>query len=822
MSIIRIKRSETAGDPSTLGSGELAYSNYNGSGGGRLYIGVGVETNGNAASHAIIGGTYFTNLMNGTAGTLEITKSSIPILSATGTIDKWLVGNLQLTNNTISVTNTGNLTLTPGGSGKVSIAGAYTLPKVDGSNGYALTTDGNGTVSWQPSSGNLNISGSSGTGTIALLSQSLTINGNSNVTTLASNQSITISVNTATTSVLGVASFDSNSFSVTAGAVSIKTGGISNAQLSSSTITINGTSVSLGGSASISAIIENTLTISTGLIGTSFDGSQAVTISLDTATVMTTAVSASTATYAGYAFSFNTGTLVANAVNALTSDFATTSGYAQSFNTGTLVANAVSASTATNASYAFSFNTGTLVANAVSASVAGKLSNSLTIGTGLLGNSFDGSAGVTIKVDNTIATTSTTQTLINKTIDANNNTINNLTNGNLSGSAGITNANLQHSKITVGTTDISLGSSTTVLSGLTEVTIADIKIKNNEVGVTGTNSSLYLKPNGLGTVDVSNARITSVSDPDQIYDAANKKYVDATASGLHIHESVVVATTASLSANYYNGTTGTGATLTATVSVSLTSLDNYSLQVNDRILVKNQTTLQENGIYTITDLGENGVRPWSLLRVTDYDNHIAKQVAAGDFVFVSRGTQGGTGWVQTNAGTGVSNSIIIGTDEIKFSQFSGAGTYLAGNGLLLNGNVFSATGTNGIIVSNGSVQINETVAGDGLTFSSGIIAVGGTSDRITVSTNAIDIASTYVGQTSITTVGTIAVGTWTADTITTQYGGTGLTSYANWDLLYGNASGALGQLQLGSAGKILQVNTTGNALIYDDIDGGVY
>jgi hypothetical protein len=140
-SIIRIKRSSTAGNPATLGAGELAYSALNGAGGNRLYIGMGTETSGNAANHFVIGGTYYTGLIDAsTAGTLTTNASSIPVLSSTGTIDTWKVGNTQLTGNTLSTTNNnGNLILNPNGTGMVQIAGTWTLPRDAGTNGYVLT-----------------------------------------------------------------------------------------------------------------------------------------------------------------------------------------------------------------------------------------------------------------------------------------------------------------------------------------------------------------------------------------------------------------------------------------------------------------------------------------------------------------------------------------------------------------------------------------------------------------------------------------------------------------------------------------------------------
>ena len=328
MSIIRIKRSTVSGNPGTLANGELAYSGLtnNGSNGGdRLYIGLGTETGGNAANHYVVGGKYYTDLMAGTAGTLNVSAStsfgSVPILSQTGTIDQWLVGNLKLTGNTLSTTNSGgNLILSPNGAGLVQINGTWTLPATAGTNGYVLTTNGSGVASWQQSSSNLSIAGTAGTGSISLLTQSLTVTGNSAISTNASNQSITVSVATATTSVLGVASFSSANFTVNSGAVSITNGGITNAQLTASTITINGTAVSIGTSATISAVITNPLTISTGLNGTSYNGSSAVTIWLNTATLMASAATA-------YSLANTSTTYVGRSVladSATTAAFATT------------------------------------------------------------------------------------------------------------------------------------------------------------------------------------------------------------------------------------------------------------------------------------------------------------------------------------------------------------------------------------------------------------------------------------------------------------------------------------------------------------------
>ena len=124
-SIIRIKRSSTNGNPSTLGAGELAYSaltGTSGNGGDRLYIGIGSETAGDAANHFVIGGKYFTDMLDQTPGTL--TASSAIVVDADSKIDNLKVDNLDFNGNTISSTNTnGNIVLDPAGTGYVTITG---------------------------------------------------------------------------------------------------------------------------------------------------------------------------------------------------------------------------------------------------------------------------------------------------------------------------------------------------------------------------------------------------------------------------------------------------------------------------------------------------------------------------------------------------------------------------------------------------------------------------------------------------------------------------------------------------------------------------
>ena len=164
-----------------------------------------------------------------------------------------------------------------------------------------------------------------------------------------------------------------------------------------------------------------------------------------------------------------------------------------------------------------------------------------------------------------------------------------------------------------------------------------------------------------GAIAMGTNKITGLGTPTDSADAATKAYVDAVTEGLHIHPSVVAATTANvtLASALENGDT----------------LDGVTLATGNRILVKNQTTQSENGIYVVAASGAPS-------RATDFDS--PAEIDGGDFVFVTGGTANdNTGWVQINTvGT-------VGTDAIAFTQFSGAGTYTAGNGLTLNGSVFT-------------------------------------------------------------------------------------------------------------------------------------
>tara|TARA_B100001939_G_C16932889_1_gene614690 strand:- start:179 stop:1885 length:1707 start_codon:yes stop_codon:yes gene_type:complete len=346
-----------------------------------------------------------------------------------------------------------------------------------------------------------------------------------------------------------------------------------------------------------------------------------------------------------------------------------------------------------------------------------------------------------------------------------------VSNAQLAGS--IANGKLVNDGITIGSDDTSLGDTITDLNGLTSVDVDNITLDANTISTTNSNGNLVLSPNGTGTVTVPSGYTSRAGFGND--SLVNKSYVDGVANGLDVKASVKVATTADLSATYNNGS----GTLTAGSNGAI-SIDGVSLSASDRVLVKDQSTGAENGFYTVTTVGD-GSTPFVLTRATDADDNT--ELTAGAFTFVEEGTANAdNGYVLTTNG-----AITFGTTAITFDQFSGAGQIAAGNGLTKTGNTIDAVGT---------------------------------ADKITVSANAITIASTYVGQTSITTLGTIATGTWNGDTIAYNYGGTGQTSYARGDIVYASAANTLAKLTLGSNGKILQ--SDGTDIVYGDIDGGTF
>jgi hypothetical protein len=251
-------------------------------------------------------------------------------------------------------------------------------------------------------------------------------------------------------------------------------------------------------------------------------------------------------------------------------------------------------------------------------------------------------------------------------------------------------------------------------------------------------------------VAFNSQKITGLADPTNAQDAATKAYVDAARSGLDVKQSVRVATTAPLS-------------ITTDLEPGDTLDTSVTLAEGDRVLVKNQSTASQNGIYVVQASG-------AALRATDADS--SAEVTSGMFTFVEEGTvNADSGWVLTT-----NNPITLDTTGLVFAQFSGTG---------------------------------QITAGDGLTKTGNTIDVVGTTDRITANANSVDIASTYVGQSTITTLGTITTGTWDATTVAVTAGGTGVETFTDNGIVYGNGASALDVTAAGTQYEVLQAGSGG-------------
>lgn len=233
-------------------------------------------------------------------------------------------------------------------------------------------------------------------------------------------------------------------------------------------------------------------------------------------------------------------------------------------------------------------------------------------------------------------------------------------------------------------------------------------VSDTEIGyLDGVTSSIQTQINGKLSLSggTLTGALTLPGAPTENLHAATKAYVDSVVEGLHVHESARAATTANidLSTDLENGDV----------------LDGVTLVTGDRVLVKNQTTQSQNGIYVVQASG-------AAVRATDFDT--AAEVDSGDFIFVQSGTvNAGSGWVQTN------KPATIGTDPIAFTQFAGAGTFSAGNGLTLTGSTFSINTSITADLSSAQTLTNKTLTSPVINL--GLNSQTGTSYTFTLADN---------------------------------------------------------------------------------------
>jgi len=654
---LQIKRSTGSTAPSSLADGELAYTHGN----EKFYIGDG-------STVKLIGGKYYNDLVDHTAGTL--TASSAILVDSNNAIDDFIVGNNSTTGGSMKFkegTSNGTDHVALKAPNSLGASVTFTLPNADGSAGQFLTTNGSGELSFGTVTQSLSIAADTGTNDSVSTGETITFTGGEGIDTTVTNNTITIAGEDATSSNKGVASFNATDFTVTSGAVTVNAERIED--ITAAQLVTNGSHTRItatyddAGDGAIDLVVDNNLA--------NYDNSSSGFLTAETNDLSAAVV-------------------WANVPNA-------------------------------------NITQGSVTQHQAALS---------------------------------IATTQLTGTI---------------TNAQLAGS--ITNAKLVNSSVTIGSDTVALGGTQTDLNGITSLDVDNITVDANTISTTDTNGDLVLSPNGTATVTVPSgyeARAGFGSDS-----LVNKSYVDSVANGLDVKASVRVATTADLSATYNNS----NGTLTANANGAI-SIDSVSLSLNDRVLVKDQTTQTQNGFYKVTTVG-SGSAAFVLTRTPDANE--ASEITGGAFTFVEEGTANAdNGYVATHNGI-----PTLGTTNITFDQFSGAGQISAGNGLTKTGNTIDAVGT---------------------------------ANRISVSANAIDIASTYVGQSSITTLGTIATGTWNADTIGVAYGGTGITSAAKGSVLIANSVNTFSALDGGGAndGFLSYSASTDTISWATSIDGGTF
>ena len=327
------------------------------------------------------------------------------------------------------------------------------------------------------------------------------------------------------------------------------------------------------------------------------------------------------------------------------------------------------------------------------------------------------------------------------------------------GGAGITSLLAPYAKI-----DSQIFTGTPSLpTGTTAITQANTA-NNTTLATTAFVRSIRLDQLAVPTAAVSmnGQSLTNLPlNPTNASDAASKSYVDQNSAGLVAKGAAACATT--------------GANITLS---GLQTIDGYTTLANDRVLVKDQTTQANNGIYVA------GSGAWT--RATDMDAWVEVPQA---YVFVSNGTvNAASSWVCSSAIGGT-----LGTTPITWVQFSQQAQITAGGGLIRTGNNVDVVGTSG---------------------------------RILVNADSIDIDPAYVGQTSLTTLGTITTGFWSGTTIAVNRGGTGTTTLTGY--VKGNgtaaftASASIPNTDISGLGSMATQNAAAVAITGGTIDNVVF
>ena len=367
---------------------------------------------------------------------------------------------------------------------------------------------------------------------------------------------------------------------------------------------------------------------------------------------------------------------------------------------------------------------------------------------------------------------------------------------------------LANNSITIGSDAVALGATRTDINGLTSLDVDNLTLDANAITSTDSNGNIELSPNGTGTVVVPASYESRAGFSNQ--SLVNKAYVDSVTSGLSVKSPVKVATTGNLNATYNNG----AGTLTANSNFAL-SVDGVTVSVNDRILVKDQSTAAQNGFYKVTATG-SGSAAFVLTRTPDAD--AASELVAGAFAFVEEGTANAdNGYVLSTDG-----AVTLGTTAINFEQFSGAGQISAGDGLRKTGNALSLN------VDDSSIEINaDTARVKALGVTNAMLA--GSIANAKLSNSSVTINSNSLALGASLTLDTDDIGEGSTNQYyTNARSRAALSVTGSTGLTYNDSTGVLAGLDATTSVKGVasfasaNFTVTSGAVAITGVDGGTY
>jgi len=707
---IKIKRSTGSTAPSSLSAGELAYTGGSGTysnGGSRLYVG-----NPSDASNLVIGGKYFTDALDHAPGTL--TASSAIIVDADSKIDNLLVDNLQLNGNTITATGAMNLTA----SGNIVLSHNGTLDLSTQSNSVTMLDNNAAAIDFNEggtsylklvttNSSEKVVIGKDTTfaNDVSLLSDAAVLNFGAdsevNLTHVADTglllnsdnvlqfRDSAITIGSSADGQLDIVA--DTELQITAPTVELNSdaqilafgvdGDVTLTHVADTGLLLNSASViqfrdsalnigsSVNGQLDIAADVE--LEITTPTVALNTDG-QVLTFGADDDVTLTHVADTALRINDGMAFEFRDGDL---SINSSTDGQLDIDADAELEITAPVVD--INASTSVNISNDLKLDSDSSV---LSFGADDDVSLTHIADTALRFNSSiglqfrDGDLSVSSPSDGVLAIAADTEVDITASnIDINGN-------ADISGSLNVGSTTMSTAKVSdltnnrvviVGTSgeleddaNFTFDGTNLAVTGGIDVTgdldVDNVNVNGNTVSTTNSNGDLLLSPNGTGTVKVpagykDRAGFTSDS-------LVSKEYVDAVKQSLDIKDSVRVASTANIDIanDLENGDT----------------LDGVTLATGDRVLLKNQSTASENGIYVVVASGAAS---------RSEDANASADVTSGMFVWVEEGTANADqGYVLTT-----NDTINLNTTSLTFTQFSGAGQITAGIGMTKSGNTLN-------------------------------------------------------------------------------------------------------------------------------------